>query len=75
MCSSPKASHQNRTGKGSALSTTQLSASQHAQYAIRANAAWERREARRQQTIQVQVLVSEPSLLQQLWQLLFRSDR
>ncbi|GGK62619.1 hypothetical protein [Amphritea balenae] len=72
MCSSPKASPRSSKRRSPLGHSTHLSARQQADYATRANAAWERREALRQQQAQAIAIVAQPSLLQQFWQWLLR---
>ncbi len=80
MCSSPKTSHKKLNSV--ILRPTQLSGRQQADFAAKANQAWERRELRRQQhKASADLLETEPaspteqsSPLRSLWQMLFRSD-
>ncbi|MBU2966227.1 hypothetical protein Q4508_00695 [Amphritea sp. 2_MG-2023] len=74
MCSSPKASHHSHSS-GTTLRPTQLSGHQQADFAAKANAAFERREQRRLQRNQTAPApMAKPSLLQQFWHKLFRAD-
>lgn len=74
MCSSPKASYR----KSQPQHRPQLSSGQQAEYAARANAAWERREALRQQPSQNTIITRapepSPSFLERLLQLLYKPD-
>lgn len=75
MCSSPKAGVTSRSKTIIAAGSTQLSSTQQAQYAAKANAAWERRELRRWQCQASESPVQkEPGLLEKLWQRLVKSD-
>lgn len=76
MCSSPKTSHKKLSSV--ILRPTQLSGRQQADFAAKANAAWELRERRRQQrnaSAQQPIADATEQLptLQRLWQRLFRS--
>lgn len=74
MCSSPKASHHSHSS-GTTLRPTQLNGHQQADFAAKANAAFERREQRRLQRNQSHsVPVDQSSRLQRLWRKLFRAD-
>ncbi|RTE65475.1 hypothetical protein EH243_12490 [Amphritea opalescens] len=74
MCSSPKASHHSPSGTIT-LRPTQLSGHQQADFAAKANAAFERREQRRLQRNQTIITpVKQQSLLQRLFRKLFRAD-
>jgi hypothetical protein len=82
MCSSPKASHTSHRS-GTRQRPTQLSGRQQADFAAKANAAWELREQRRQQRKAHTTAPAQPPItaatgqlsgLQRLWLMLFRSD-
>ncbi len=73
MCSSPKASHQSHSN--TTLRPIQLNGHQQANFAAKANAAFERREQQRLQRNQSHsVPVDQSSRLQRLWRKLFRAD-
>ncbi len=81
MCSSPKTSHKKLSCV--ILRPTQLSGRQQADFAAKANMAWELRERRRQQRNAHTTASTQPPIaattkqlpgLQRLWLMLFRSD-